>query len=85
MKKIGAVILLALAACEEVPNSGLSRGAGTGITEYLVLGSSMSYDDCKARGGLIIHDQGSPMYACDPRVIRRAPPPEDEFSHPETS
>ncbi|WP_375281587.1 hypothetical protein [Pseudooctadecabacter sp.] len=41
----------------------------------------MSFEDCRARGGIIIRDQGSPMVACDPRV-RRAPVPADEFDHP---
>lgn len=82
MKKLLALALFALVACEEVPAGAPVTGGGSGITEYLVLGSRMSYDDCRARGGLIIHDQGSPMYACDPRV-QHTPPPSDEFNHPD--
>jgi len=41
----------------------------------------MSFEQCRARGGLIIRDAGSPMVACDPNVIR-APVPADEFNNP---
>lgn len=58
-----------------------SVGGNAGYREYLVLGSSMSFEDCRARGGLIITDRGSPMVACDPRVVR-APVPANEFDHP---
>ena len=78
--------IMALAACDEVALSGMGApavGAGgtAGHREYLVLGSTMSFEECRARGGLIIRDQGSPMIACDPRV-RREPVPADEFDHP---
>jgi hypothetical protein len=41
----------------------------------------MSFEDCRARGGMIIQDAGSPMIACDPRV-RREPVLANEFDHP---
>ena len=41
----------------------------------------MTFEQCRALGGLIIRDNGSPMVACDPNVIR-APVPVDEFDHP---
>ncbi len=69
--------LLPLAACDGMP----AGGTGGGFREYLVLGSSMSFEECRAAGGLIIRDQGSPMVACDPRV-RGEPVPADEFAHP---
>lgn len=89
MKKLilGAVLLLA--ACEEMPAGagfgaamgGGSTGGGGGLREYLVLGSSMSFEECRSRGGIIIRDNGSPMVACDPRVTRQ-PVPANEFDHP---
>lgn len=74
--------LLALASCD-LPAGGALPGAGGsgGFREYLVLGASMSFEQCRARGGLIIQDRGSPMVACDPRVVG-APVPADEFDHP---
>jgi hypothetical protein len=87
MKRIVLIGLLALTGCDEASMAALG-GSGSGVarttsafTEYLVLGSSMSFEDCRARGGFIIHDQGSPMVACDPGVIR-APVPADELTHP---
>lgn len=82
-------LIFGLAACEQMGGVNLggagaapgAPGAGGGFTEFLVLGSSMSFEECRARGGIIIRDQGSPMVACDPRV-RRAPVPADEFDHP---
>ena len=41
----------------------------------------MKFNQCRALGGLIIRDSGSPMVACDPNVIR-APVPADEFDNP---
>lgn len=90
MKKLilGAVLLLA--ACEEMPagagfgaamGGGSTGGGGGGLREYLVLGSSMSFEECRSRGGIIIRDNGSPMVACDPRVTRQ-PVPANEFDHP---
>lgn len=87
----GFGLILALAACDDValPLGGLTGGGAGGnlpavnggFNEYLVLGSTMSFEECRARGGIIIRDNGSPMVACDPRV-RREPVPADEFDHP---
>lgn len=86
MKRVVFVSILALAACDEAAMmssapSGGGPGASAGMREQLVLGSSMSFEQCRARGGWIIQDAGSPMMACDPNVIR-APVPEDEFNNP---
>ena len=78
-----------LVACDEVALTGLpgavapsgGGGGGGGFREYLVLGSTMNFEECRARGGIIIRDAGSPMIACDPRV-RREPVPANEFDHP---
>ena len=82
---VGFAFVLALFGCNEIALLGLPGAAapagGGGFREYLVLGSSMSFEDCRARGGIIIQDGGSPMIACDPRV-RREPVPADEFDHP---
>jgi hypothetical protein len=43
----------------------------------------MSYEECKSRSGLLIHDQGSPMYACDPSVtVNQRVDESQEFIHP---
>lgn len=86
MKRIfaGLGLTLSLVACDEIAmpaGGGGGLPSGGGVTEYLVLGSSMSFEQCRARGGIIIRDQGSPMVACDPRVTRE-PVPADEFNHP---
>ena len=87
MKRVvfGCVMALGLAACDEVAMQGggssAPSGGGGAFREFLVIGSSMSFEQCRAKGGLIIRDAGSPMTACDPNVIR-APVPADEFDHP---
>jgi hypothetical protein len=84
MKKMILAAVPLLAACEDMPaGAGIGGGStgGGGIREYLVLGSSMSFEECRARGGVIIRDDGSPMIACDPRVTRQ-PVPANEFDHP---
>ena len=81
---VGLSCAIALVGCDEIvlPTGGLTTsGGGGGFSEYLVLGSTMSFEECRSRGGIIIRDQGSPMVACDPRV-RRAPVPANEFDHP---
>ena len=86
---VGFGLMLALVGCDEVALPGLAAVAspvaapsgGGGAREYLVLGSTMSFEECRARGGIIIRDAGSPMTACDPRV-RREPVPANEFDHP---
>ncbi len=86
MKRVvfGCVMGLALAGCDEAAMGSMGgggSGSGGGFREFLVLGSNMSFEQCRARGGLIIRDQGSPMVACDPNV-RGEPVPADEFDHP---
>lgn len=79
-----SVLMLSACLADQVPNVTPASGSaigGTAPREYLVLGSSMSFDECRARGGIIIRDAGSPMVACDPRV-RREPVPANEFDHP---
>lgn len=74
--------LVALAACDGnmgLPTAGPATGGG--MREYLVLGSNMSFEECKARDGLIIQDAGSPMVACDPRIVGKNISA-DEFNHP---
>ena len=72
---LGSVV--ALAACE-----GGGMNAGGGMREFMVIGGRMSFESCRARGGLIIRDSNTAMVACDP-TIRRDPVPADEFDHPD--
>ena len=88
---VGLGCALALIGCDEIAlptgmgTGGLTTGApqagGSRTMEFLVLGSTMPFEECRARGGIIIRDAGSPMIACDPRV-RREPVPANEFDHP---
>lgn len=81
---VGLGCVLALVGCDEMAmqSGGLTTGGGgNGTMEFMVLGSTMGFEECRARGGIIIRDAGSPMVACDPRV-RRAPVPANEFDHP---
>ena len=88
----GLLASVVLVGCDEIaiPAGGGGGGfaaiapaasSGNARREYLVLGSNMSFEECRARGGIIIRDAGSPMIACDPRV-RRTPVPANEFDHP---
>lgn len=74
---IGAAFMV-LSACNGMPQATRS---GHVFTEFLVLGSPMSFAECTAKGGLIIQDRDSPMVACDPTVLG-AQTPLDEFDHP---
>lgn len=78
---LGFGLVLALTGCNDIAVPGGGAAPTSGAREYLVLGSTMNFEECRARGGVIIRDQGSPMVACDPRVTR-APVPADEFDHP---
>ena len=79
MKRLILGSVVALAACE---GGGMATGGGDGMREFMVIGGRMSFEDCRARGGLIIRDSNTAMVACDPS-IRRAPVPADEFDHPD--
>ncbi|MFQ6548688.1 hypothetical protein AADZ90_012070 [Aestuariibius sp. 2305UL40-4] len=70
----GCFLLIALGACDA---SLGGTGGGGGVEERLVLGGRMSFEQCQARGGLIIRDANTAMIACDPRVIRRQQAPSD--------
>ena len=74
----GALIFatLALAACETT-----TAGGSAGMREFMVIGNRMSFEECRARGGLIIRDSNTAMVACDPSV-RGEPAPADEFDNP---
>lgn len=80
MKRLILGSIVALAACE---GGGMtSTSGGGGMREFIVIGGRMSFEDCRARGGLIIRDSDTAMVACDPS-IRRTPAPADEFDHPD--
>ncbi|MEM8536514.1 MAG: hypothetical protein AAGF56_01495 [Pseudomonadota bacterium] len=68
---VGGVIMLG--ACD--------AGQTGGMREFMVIGGRMTFEDCRARGGLIIRDSNTAMVACDPSV-RREPVPADEFDNP---
>jgi hypothetical protein len=76
MKRLILGCVVALAACE-----GGGMNTGGGMREFMVIGGRMTFEDCRARGGLIIRDSNTAMVACDP-TIRREPVPADEFDHP---
>jgi hypothetical protein len=86
MKRIALITMFALAGCDEAmmasTGAGFS-GGGSARPEFLVVGNRMSFEQCRARGGLIIRDRGNPMVMCDPSV-RGEPVPPDEFDHPES-
>ncbi len=79
MKRLILGSVLVLAACESTG----AMGGGGGMREFMVIGNRMSFEDCRARGGLIIRDTDTAMVACDP-TIRREPVPADEFDHPDS-
>jgi hypothetical protein len=72
--------VLALSACEGT--GAMNAPSGGGMREFLVIGGRMTFEQCRARGGLIIRDSNTAMVACDPSV-RRTPVPADEFNHPD--
>ena len=83
MKRLIFCAALALAACEDTGTVSTSSGANDGgMREFLVIGGRMTFEQCRARGGLIIRDTNTAMIACDPSV-RRTPVPADEFNHPD--
>lgn len=86
MKRVVFGCLVLLAGCDEAAMSSVGGGVSSGGSaraEYLVVGNRMSFEQCRARGGLIIRDRGNPMVMCDPSVIG-APVPPNEFDHPDS-
>ena len=79
MKRFILGSVLALAACD---GTGATGGGNGGMREFMVIGNRMGFDECRARGGLIIRDTNTNMVACDPSV-RGDPVPADEFDHPD--
>ncbi len=77
MKRLVLGCVMGLAACEGGP--GLGGGGGT--REFMVIGNAMTFEQCRAQGGLIIRDSSTSMIACDPQV-RGEPQPVDEFNNP---
>lgn len=77
MKRLILGCVVALAACE----GGMATGGGGGMREFMVIGNRMSFDQCRARGGLIIRDSNTSMVACDP-TVRGDPVLADEFDNP---
>lgn len=75
MRKFVLISVLGVAACEGTGGSG-------GMREFMVIGNRMSFEECRARGGLMIRDSNTAMVACDPS-IRGTPAPADEFDHPD--
>lgn len=69
-----------IVGCDDmaVLSLGGSSGGGNSAREQMVLGSNMSFADCKSRGGLIIRDASTSMVACDPRIIRQNQPTDEE-------
>lgn len=80
MKRLLCGAVLALSACEGT--GSMSSVSSGGIREFMVIGGRMSFEQCRARGGLIIRDSNTAMVACDPSV-RGEPVPADEFDHPD--
>jgi len=79
MKRLMLGSVIFLAACEGGPSLG--GGGGGGFREFMVIGNAMTFEQCRARGGLIIRDANTSMVACDPSV-RGEPVPADEFNNP---
>lgn len=81
MKRLVLGTVMFLAACEGGAPMVGSSGGSAGMKEFMVIGNRMTFEDCRARGGLIIRDSNTPMVACDP-TVRREPVPADELNHP---
>jgi len=82
MKRLILLGALALVGCDQAMIAN-GLGAGAPRPEFLVVGNRMTFEQCRARGGLIIRDRGNPMVMCDPSVLGPVVPP-DEFDHPES-
>lgn len=82
MRKLIFGIILVLAGCEGTGTMTTTGAPNGGMREFLVIGGRMTFEQCRARGGLIIRDHNTNMVACDPQV-RGEPVPADEFAHPD--
>lgn len=81
---LGALALLTgCAGTGALPGGGGTVGTNTAFREFMVIGSSMPFEECRARGGFIIRDVNSPMTACDP-TVRRNPVPREALDDPLT-
>jgi hypothetical protein len=81
---LGTLALLAgCAGTGTFPGGGGTVGTNTAFREFMVIGSTMPFEECRARGGFIIRDVNSPMTACDP-TVRRNPVPQDALDDPLT-
>ena len=81
---LGSLTLLAgCAGTGMMATGGAASGGDSAFREFMVIGSSMPFEECRARGGLIIRDVGSPMTACDPSV-KRNPVPQAALDGPLT-
>ncbi|MFQ3254808.1 MAG: hypothetical protein ACI9U6_003116 [Loktanella salsilacus] len=80
---LGALALLAGCAGTGALPGGDTVGTNTAFREFMVIGSSMPFEECRARGGFIIRDVNSPMTACDP-TVRRNPVPQEALDDPLT-
>jgi len=88
MKRWMMIAFVGLIGCDEATMARMNAGTGAvgpaaPRAEFLVVGNRMSFEQCRARGGLIIRDRGNPMVMCDPSVLGQVVPP-DEFDHPES-
>ena len=85
MKRWLMIAFVGLIGCDEAAMAKMNAGSGASAprAEFLVVGNRMSFEQCRARGGLIIRDRGNPMVMCDPSVLGQVVPP-DEFDHPES-
>ena len=84
MKRFAFLCLMLAAACEPVPSVTAPPPGTTspGMREFMVIGGRMTFERCRALGGLIIRDVSTAMIACDP-TVRGEPVPADEFAHPD--
>ena len=85
MRHLGLVAMALLTGCAGAGLTPASLGGGGAgaIKEFMVIGSSMPFEQCRASGGLIIRDVNSPMTACDPSV-KRNPVPQAALDDPLT-
>ena len=88
MRGLGLGALALMAGCAGTgmlpgTGGGAATGSNDAVREFMVIGSSMPFEECRARGGLIIRDVNRPMTACDPSV-KRNPVPQAALDGPLT-